>query len=142
MRHEGTDRYFGIEAALRELLRDVVRDELRCLREEILGWIQTRETPASPAAESSGDEPLTVAQVGDALQVVPGTLRSWIQLGALRASRPGNGAHLGRTYRVRRADFDAFVAASEGRFASSGGQIGSPPCSGGKSGGGLEKAAR
>jgi hypothetical protein len=52
MRHEGTDRYFGIEAALRELLRDVVRDELRYLGEEVLGWIQTRETPADAQVES------------------------------------------------------------------------------------------
>ena len=47
MRHQGTDRYFGIEAALRDILRDVVRDELRYLREEILGWIQAHETPRS-----------------------------------------------------------------------------------------------
>jgi hypothetical protein len=33
MRHQGTDRYFGIEAAL----RDILRDELRYLREDILG---------------------------------------------------------------------------------------------------------
>ena len=30
-----------LETALRNLVRDVVRDELRYLREEILGWIQT-----------------------------------------------------------------------------------------------------
>jgi hypothetical protein len=56
MRQHGTDRYFGIEAALRDLVRDVVRDELRYLREEILGWIQTHETPPPPANESSADE--------------------------------------------------------------------------------------
>jgi len=27
MRHPGSDRYFGIEAAQRDLVRDVVRDE-------------------------------------------------------------------------------------------------------------------
>ena len=122
MRQQGTDRYFAIEAALRELVRDVVRDELRYLREEILGWIQTHETPPPPANESSADELLTAAQVAEALQVVPGTVRSWIQSGALKASRPGNGAQPGRTYRVRRADLDAFVAVSEGRLASSCGQ--------------------
>jgi hypothetical protein len=37
MRHQGTDRFFGIETALRELVRDAVRDELRSLREEIIG---------------------------------------------------------------------------------------------------------
>jgi excisionase family DNA binding protein len=78
---------------------------------------------------------LTVAQVASALQIVPGTVRGWIQSGALKASRPGNGAQPGRKYRVRRADLDAFVAASEGRLASSGGQIGLPPRSEGKSDG-------
>jgi excisionase family DNA binding protein len=136
MRHQGTDRYFGIEAALRDLLRDVVRDELRYLREKIIGWIQAKETPAPPVNESSSDELLTVAQVASVLQIVPGTVRTWIQSGVLKASRPGNGSQLGRTYRVRRADLDAFVAASEGRLASSGGGIGLPPRSEERSDGG------
>jgi excisionase family DNA binding protein len=136
MRHQGTDRYFGIEAALRDLLRDVVRDELRYLREEIIGWIQAKETPAPPVNESSSDELLTVAQVASVLQIVPGTVRTWIQSGVLKASRPGNGSQLGRTYRVRRGDLDTFVAASERRLASSGGQVGLPRRSEGKSDGG------
>jgi excisionase family DNA binding protein len=126
MRHPGSDRYFGIEAALRDLVRDVVRDEFQYLREEILGWLRAREGPASPVRESTSDELLTVAQVADALQVVPGTVRSWIQSGALKASRPGNGVQLGRTYRVRRADLDALVAASSGQLSSSRDQAGSP----------------
>jgi excisionase family DNA binding protein len=130
MRHQKTDRYFGIEAALRDLVRDVVRDELGYLRDEILGWMRAREPSASPAEESGTDELLTVVQVADALQVVPGTVRSWIQSGALKSSRPGNGKQPGRTYRVRRTDLDAFVAASEGRLAPRGGTAGSPPCSG------------
>jgi excisionase family DNA binding protein len=120
MRHQGTDRFFGVEAALRELVRDAVRDELRYLREEIIGWIQARDTPA-PQNEPRPDELLTVGQVASALQVVPGTVRAWIQSGAMRASRPGNGAQSGRTYRVRREDLDAFVAASEGRLKSDSG---------------------
>ena len=139
MRQQGTDRYFSIDAALRDRVRDVVRDELRYLRAEILGWIQTHETPPPPANESSADELLTAAQVAEALQVVPGTVRSWIQSGALKASRPGNGAQPGRTYRVRRADLDAFVAVSEGRLASSRGQAGSPLCSEAKTGGGCRQ---
>jgi len=117
MRHTGSDRYFGIEAALRDLVRDVVRDELGYLRDEFLGWMRAHEPSASPTKESRSDELLTVVQVADALQVVPGTVRSWIQSGALQSSRPGNGKQPGRTYRVRRADLDAFVAASEGRLA-------------------------
>jgi excisionase family DNA binding protein len=119
MRHQGTDWLFGIETALRELVRDAVRDELRYLREEIIGWIQTRETPP-PKNESRPDELLTVGQVATALKVVPGTVRAWIQSGAMRASRPGNGAQPGRTYRVRREDLDAFFAASKGRLARDG----------------------
>jgi len=126
MRHQGTDRLFGVEAALRYLVRDVVRDELRYLREDIIVWIQTRETPA-PQNEPKPDELLTVGQVASAPQVVPGTVRAWIQSGAMRASRPGNGAQPGRTYRVRREDLDAFVAASEGRLAQHRGPIVPPP---------------
>jgi len=57
----------GVEAALRELLRDVVRDELRYLREEILGWLEAQEKPA-PCKESDADELLTAAQVASALR--------------------------------------------------------------------------
>jgi excisionase family DNA binding protein len=69
---------------------------------------------ARAPTESGADELLTVAQVASDLQVVPGTVRSWIQSGALKSIRPGNGKQPGRTYRVRRADLDAFVAASQG----------------------------
>jgi excisionase family DNA binding protein len=131
MTHQGIDRLFGVEAALRELLRDVVRDELRYLRGEILGWLEEQGRPA-PSTESDAEEILTVAQVASALQVVPGTVRSWIQSGALKSSRPGNGKQPGRTYRVRRADLDAFIAASGGQIAPRGGTAGSPPRSVGK----------
>ena len=80
MRHEAIDRLFGVEAALREVLRD----ELRYLREEIAGWLEVQGRPP-PSTESDADELLTVAQVASALQVVPGTVRSWIQSGALKS---------------------------------------------------------
>jgi len=73
--------------------------------------------------DASGVE--SAPQVADALQVVPGTVRSWIQSGALKSTRPGNGVQPGRTYRVRRTDLDAFVAASEGRLPPRGGKAGS-----------------
>jgi hypothetical protein len=78
MRREGIDKIVGLESALRELLRDVVRDELRYLRGEVLGWLEAQARPAPPT-ESGADELLTVAQVASDLQVVPGTVRSWIQ---------------------------------------------------------------
>lgn len=42
---KGTGRVLGIEAALRELVRDVVRDELRHLREEVLDAIRPHHKP-------------------------------------------------------------------------------------------------
>lgn len=65
MRCEAIDRLFGVEAALRELFRDVVRDELRYLREEIAGWLEVQGRPA-PCTESEADELLTIAQVASA----------------------------------------------------------------------------
>ena len=112
MRHKGTGRVLGIEAALRELLRDVVRDELRNFREEMLEAIRVHDR-VPPMKEPAPDELLTVEQVAQLLKVIPDTVRTWIQAGALTASRPGNGARPGRKYRVRRVDLDAFVAASQ-----------------------------
>jgi len=111
MRQKGTGRLLGIEAALRELMRDVVRDELRHLREEMLEAIRAHDGPP-PKNEPNPEELLTVEQVAQLLKVIPDTVRTWIQSGALRASRPGNGTRPGRKYRVRRGDLDAFVAAS------------------------------
>jgi excisionase family DNA binding protein len=128
MRHQSIDKLFGVEAALRELLRDVVREEFLYLRGELILWLEEQGRPA-PVAESGADELLTVAQVARELQVVPGTIRGWIQSGALKSSRPGNGKQPGRTYRVRRADLDAFVAASEGRLGPQGARGSSPLCS-------------
>jgi len=139
MRHQSIDRLFGVEAALRELLRDVVREELRYLRGELILWLEEQGRPA-PVAESAADELLTVAQAARDLQVVPGTIRSWIQSGALKSSRPGDGKQPGRTYRIRRADLDAFVAASEGRVAPRGASGSSPPCSVEESGDGHREA--
>ena len=54
-----------------------------------------------PKNEPDSDELLTAEQVAQILKVKAETVRSWIQSGALRASRPGNGTRLGRKYRVR-----------------------------------------
>jgi excisionase family DNA binding protein len=94
-----------LEAALREFVREIVRDELRNL---------SSEAPPT-TGEGEPEALLTVAQVASELQVIPATVRTWIQTGALRASRPGNGQQAGRTYRVRRKDLVDFVAASQSR---------------------------
>ena len=110
MKSEGIDLYLAIEAALAGFVREVVREELRKLSGET--WQQPAEGPV-PRRESEAAELLTVAQVARELQVIPPTVRTWSQSGALRASRPGNGLQPGRTYRIRRTDLDAFVAASQ-----------------------------
>jgi excisionase family DNA binding protein len=92
---------------LLNVLRDI-RHELRYLRQEVREALHG----SAPRGAPDGDERLTVDQVAAELQVIPPTVRAWIQSGALRASRPGNGKKPGRKYRVRRADLDAFVAAS------------------------------
>lgn len=107
MRHKGTGPDF--ESALGDFVRKIVRDELR-LRQEVL------ETIRAPNAHPQGNEPdelLTVDQVAQILKVIPDTVRTWIQSGALKASRPGNGTQPGRKYRVRRADLDAFLEGSQ-----------------------------
>ena len=116
MRQKGTGLVLVSEADLRELVRDEVRKELRHHREEILEAIRARNG-APPMNEPNPDELLTVEQVAQRLQVIPDTVRTWIQSGALTASRPGNGTRPGRKYRVRRSDMDAFVAASQRRPA-------------------------
>ena len=116
MRSQRTDRQISTEAAaLLDLLRDV-RDELRYLRQEL----RDSTRPPGPRGGSDGDELLTVEQVATELQVIPPTVRAWIQSGALPASRPGNGKKPGRKYRVRRTDLEVFVAASRATPAADG----------------------
>ena len=78
----------GIEEALREIVRDEVRKELRHHREEMLVAVRANDRPP-PKTEPDPDELLTVDQVAPILKVIPDTVRSWIQSGTLRASRPG-----------------------------------------------------
>ena len=104
------------EADLRDLVRDEVRKELRHHREEMLEALRPQGIQP-PKNEPDFDELLTAEQVAQILKVKPDTVRSWIQAGSLRASRPGNGTRPGRKYRVRRSDLDAFVAESERRPA-------------------------
>jgi excisionase family DNA binding protein len=115
MKRKGIDLHFAVEGALRDLVRELVREELCNLPEELRESV--RGLPRG--SESTADDLLTVGQVADELQVIPATVRTWIQSGALRASRPGNGVHPGRTYRIRRTDLVAFVSASQHRPGSS-----------------------
>ena len=105
------------EEDLRELVRDEVRKELRHHREEMLEALRLHGTPPKKN-EADSDELLTVEQVAQTLKVIPDTVRTSIQSGALTVSRPGNGTRPGRKYRVRRPDLDAFVASSQRAPAS------------------------
>ena len=101
MRQKGTGWVIVSEADLREIVRDEFRKELRHHREEILEAAVRSGTPP-PKNEPDCDELLTAEQVAQILKVKAETVRSWIQSGALRASRP-------------ESDLDAFVASSERR---------------------------
>jgi len=109
MRRKGADRVLGVEAALRELVRDVVRDELHHFREEMLEATRAHDR-LPPMNEPAPDEFLTVEQVAQLLKVIPDTVRTWIQAGALTASRPGKrlapgpqvSCPSGRSGRIRR----------------------------------------
>jgi excisionase family DNA binding protein len=116
MRQKGTGFVLVSVSDLRELLRDEVRKEFRHHREEILEALRGHDK-VPPMNEPNPNELLTVEQVAQLLKVIPDTVRTWIQSGALTASRPGNGTRPGRKYRIRRSDMDAFVAASQRRPA-------------------------
>jgi hypothetical protein len=70
---------------------------LQYLRYDLLGAIRDLLAPRA-STDADPDELLTAAQVAEVLQVVPATVRAWIQSDALAGSRPGNGKQPGRTY--------------------------------------------
>ena len=85
MKAKGTERELLAEAAtLLNLLRDI-RDELRYLRQDVREALHGPTQLGAPDV----DEFLSVEQVAAELQVIPPTVRAWIQSGALPASRPG-----------------------------------------------------
>ena len=86
-----------LEIALRELLRDVVRDELRIALAE--------GRPRQAANPSSGSEPyLSITNAAQLADLAPNTIRTWIRDGRLPAHRAG------RVLRVRRSDLEKFLA--------------------------------
>jgi excisionase family DNA binding protein len=98
----------NLETSLRDLLREIIRDEIRPIQEQLRAAIDgaARKSPASEADEAAF---LTVEQVAATMKVTEATVRTWIKAGALRASRPSTGEKAGRVYRVRRSDLDAFI---------------------------------
>ncbi len=85
------NRYpIGIDAAFRELLRDVVRREIR-------------DALSDRAQAPEASEYLSVGAAADLAGVAQGTIRMWIRSGHLVPYRAG------RVYRVRRCDLEAFL---------------------------------
>lgn len=102
----------SLETAIRDLVREVVRDEIRPLREELRAVAKAVRAQKA-ARDSSGGEFLTVEEVAAKVKVNKGTVRSWIQSGKLRASRPGSAGRVGRVYRISRPDLESVLAAAQ-----------------------------
>ena len=85
-----------LESALRELMRDVVRDELRVALAEA--------RPRQAASVPSSEPYLSVANAAQLADLAPNTIRTWIRDGRLPAHRAG------RVLRVRRSDLEKFLA--------------------------------
>jgi|GEM_PF-5771416 len=110
----------SLDATLRDLVREIVRDEIRPLREELRFTIDT-SAKRHPANELVAAAFLTVEEVAEMMKVTEATVRTWIKSGSLTASRPSAGEKAGRVYRVSRSDLKAFVAG--GRSAIACGQV-------------------
>lgn len=98
------------DTMIRELIREVVRDELQPVREELRTIGNALLRSQATAATSKAGDFLTVEQIAATLKVTQGTVRTWIRSGALRAGRPSIADKPGRIFRVSRSDLDAFVS--------------------------------
>jgi excisionase family DNA binding protein len=103
-----------LDTSIRELVREVVREELGPLREE-LRTLATMLRPLQPPTRA-GDL-LSVEDVAKRLKVSQSTVREWIKSGALNASRPAIAGKAGRIYRIAPSDLDSFLADSPGPAA-------------------------
>lgn len=87
----------GLDGALRSLVRDVVREELKLAVGEL-----ARGTSA--ANDNAGGGYLSIGRAAKIADVAPNTVRTWIRRGKLAGHKAG------RVYRVRRCDLDGFLA--------------------------------
>ena len=90
----------SLDAAFRELIRDVVRDELRAALADHRG---------TPLLAASSDPYLSLANAARLADVAPGTVRAWIRAGRLPAKRAG------RVFRIARSELEAFLVRCAGR---------------------------
>jgi excisionase family DNA binding protein len=100
----------SLETLIGEIVRAVVRDEIKPLQDDLKALSQSPPTRATPAADGF----LSVEHVAVTMKVTEPTVRAWIKSGALKATRPSIGGKTGRIYRVLPADLDAFISAGQG----------------------------
>lgn len=99
---EGSEKPDGlgtIDAALRELVRDVVREELRSLLEHPV--VQPGEEERQPTGT---DEYCSLKRAAELADVHPATIRTWIREGHLIGYRAGT------SLRIKRRELDAYLA--------------------------------
>lgn len=84
-----------LDAQLREIVREVVREELQAA---LVAGPPRRNSP------STDDGYLSIARAATFADVAPGTLRRWIRSGRLPARRAG------RVHRIARVELEDFLA--------------------------------
>src|SRR5262245_21117176 len=90
----------GLDTSLRNVIRDVVKDEVRAVvREELRAVRPALVDPIAAEAEY-----LTIDRAAEMAGVRPPTVRSWVERGDL----PGHRA--GRLLRVKSQELQAFMA--------------------------------
>jgi excisionase family DNA binding protein len=87
----------SVDFALRELVRDIVRDELRIAVRELS---QQPQVPSLPAAEARY---LSAHQAAEIAGVTAATIRDWVRKGELRGSRAG------RLLRIKNSDLESYL---------------------------------
>jgi excisionase family DNA binding protein len=89
----------GLDETIRNLVREVVREELRTALAERAADMQRRNRDPR-----SADGYISIARAARFADVAPGTLRRWIRSGRLPVRRAG------RVYRVSQVELEDFLA--------------------------------
>jgi excisionase family DNA binding protein len=97
-----------LDAAIRDLIREAIREELRPFREDLRALSDALQRSAS-SSDAPEDLFFTVEEVAATLKVNRTTVRAWINAGRLKASRLNAGGKTRRLLRIARADVDAFL---------------------------------
>lgn len=93
----------SFEATLRDIVREVVRSEIRAA-------LMEQHARSNLRQRSTSDGYFSIAKAAEFADVAPGTLRRWIRSGRLPTLRAG------RVYRIARGELVDFLA-REGRSA-------------------------